>query len=263
MGVKATRDQDPIRREAIDRRLSDLLERALHDVSGRTPWQWDIDRQPNSIGTSHFIGTSGTREKGPLVRRDVKNPGVIPKNGLGSIAVMDVPVDDQYPVAFGCKRCRTHGNVVQQAEPHCAVCFSVMSRWSHGDEGDAFTLQLQGSDRLEAGAGGATGRCEGIRSGIRVGIDVSASLHAKTLQFAEVFDRVHPRQRFEVRFGSSDEVDAVFDVEIAYPIHHRKDPGLLLRVKCAPVVCIRARWANDDQHPSHTLGSSATGRRLT
>ena len=97
--------------------------------------------------------------------RDVENPGIIPKDGLGSVPVMDVPVDDQDPLTFCCKRCRTHGNIVQQAESHCAVCFSVMSRWSHGDEGDTFTLQLQGPDRLEAGTGGSTGRREGVRLG--------------------------------------------------------------------------------------------------
>jgi hypothetical protein len=53
---------------------------------------------------------------------------------------MDVPVDDQYPLTLRRKRCRTDGNVVEQTEPHCAVCFGVMSWWSHGDEGNAFTL---------------------------------------------------------------------------------------------------------------------------
>jgi hypothetical protein len=133
---------------------------------------------------------------------------------------MDVPVNDQHPVTFCRKRCRTHGNVVEQTESHCAVCFGVMSRWSRWDECDAFTLQLQGSDRLKAGTGGSTGRREGVRSGIRIGIDVSAALPAKALEFVEVLGRVHSRQSFEVRLRRTDVVDAIFEMKITHSIHH-------------------------------------------
>ena len=73
---------------------------------------------------------------------------------------MDVPIDDEYPVTLGGKCRRTDGDIVQETEPHCAVCFGVVSWWSHRNKGDAFTSTLQGSDCLETGAGGSTGRGE-------------------------------------------------------------------------------------------------------
>jgi hypothetical protein len=161
---------------------------------------------------------------------------------------MNIPVNNQHALTLGRKRCRTHRNVIEQAKSHCAVCVSVMSRWSHWDKGDAFTLQLQDSDRLEAGAGSSTGRREGVHAGMCICIDVSAALQAKPLEFVEVFGRVHPRQSSEVSFRRSDVLDGIVEVEITHSIHHREDPARLLRVECAPVVCIRTRWASDYQH---------------
>jgi hypothetical protein len=133
---------------------------------------------------------------------------------------MDVPIDDEHPLTSGCKCGRTHGNAVEQTESHCAVCFGVMSRWSHGDEGDAFTQPLQGPDRFEAGPGSSAGGREGVRSGICIGIDVSTALAAETIELAEILGRVHPSQGFEVRLRRADVVDAVFEMEIAHSLHH-------------------------------------------
>ncbi|MFZ0248715.1 MAG: hypothetical protein WAL61_02120, partial [Acidimicrobiales bacterium] len=128
MSIEATRHQNPIWSEVIDHRGRDLLKGALHDVSCGTPWQRDVDGEPHSVGTSNFLASSRTREQRPLMGRDIENAGVIPEDGLGAIPVMDVPVDDQHPLTLRRKRCRTHGNVVEQAESHCAVRFCVMTR---------------------------------------------------------------------------------------------------------------------------------------
>ena len=161
---------------------------------------------------------------------------------------MNVPVNNQHTLTLCRKRCRTHRNVVEQAESHCAVCVSVMSWWSHGDEGDAFTLQLQDSYRLKAGAGSSTGRSEGVHAGMCIWIDVSTALQAKHFEFIEVFGRVHPRQSSEICFRRSDVLDGIVEMEITHSIHHREDPARLLRVECAPIMCIRTRWAGDYQH---------------
>ena len=57
---------------------------------------------------------------------------------------------------------------------------------------------------------------------------------------------MHPLERIKVCFRSTDIVDVIFEVEITHPVHHRKDPALLLRVKCAPVVGTHSRWTSDD-----------------
>ena len=67
MGIESTRHKDPIWREAIDHRVSDLLESALHDVSGGTSWQGDVDREPDGVGASHLLSSPGTREERPLM----------------------------------------------------------------------------------------------------------------------------------------------------------------------------------------------------
>ena len=63
MGIEATRHQDPIWRKAIDRRVSDLLESALHDVSGGAPWQGMLTVRPTAFGppTSSALPVPGNK----------------------------------------------------------------------------------------------------------------------------------------------------------------------------------------------------------
>ena len=67
MSIEATRHQDPIWREAIDHRVSDLLESALYDISGGAPWQGDVDREADRVRTSDLFGSPCAREQGPLM----------------------------------------------------------------------------------------------------------------------------------------------------------------------------------------------------
>jgi hypothetical protein len=65
---------------------------------------------------------------------------------LSPIAVVDVPVDNEYSLPPRRQGCRADGDVVKQAEPYGAVGFGVMTGWPHGDEGHAFSLSLQRGD---------------------------------------------------------------------------------------------------------------------
>src|ERR1700722_8897991 len=98
--------------------MSDLLKSTSNNVTGRTSGYWNVDGEADCVGASDFFGLACAREKRPLMGRDVENLGIIPKDGLCPIAVVDVPVDDEHSLALRRQCCRADGNVVEQAEPH-------------------------------------------------------------------------------------------------------------------------------------------------
>jgi hypothetical protein len=73
---------------------------------------------------------------------------------LRAVAVVHVPVDDQYPLAL-VDQCRGRdGDVVQQAKAHRPVRQGVVSGGTHRDEANTVAATLQFLDDRETGPGG-------------------------------------------------------------------------------------------------------------
>jgi hypothetical protein len=70
------------------------------------------------------------------VQTDIQDRGILFKDVLGSIAMVDVPIEDGYlrqPVIALRVSC-TNGNVIKEAETHGPVALGMMSRRSDGTE---------------------------------------------------------------------------------------------------------------------------------
>ena len=66
---------------------------------------------------------------------DVEHPGVVPEDGLGPVAVVGVPVEDQHPFPFGGQVGRCHRHVVEEAEAHGPGRQGVVAGRPHSQEG--------------------------------------------------------------------------------------------------------------------------------
>ncbi len=100
MGVEAGRYQHPGRTERLDDRGSHPLEGILDDVAGRPRWQRQVHRQAGSMRASHLGRPPSSWVARPLVEGDIQHPGVVPEDGLGAVAVVNIPIDDGDPLTL-------------------------------------------------------------------------------------------------------------------------------------------------------------------
>src|SRR5690349_22914089 len=73
---------------------------------------------------------SGTGIPRPLMHRHEMDVGLVLDERLSSVAVMDIPIDDENPaesVLFA-RIVRGDRDVAEQAEPHCSIVDGVVSR---------------------------------------------------------------------------------------------------------------------------------------
>ena len=113
-----------------------------------------------------------------LVGRGIEDGRVGPDDGLGAVAVVDVPVDDgdaagavgALGVAGG------DDGVVEEAEAHGPVGLGVVTRRAHGAERVRDEAGHHRVDREHCGAGGPRGRDEALRRQRRVGVEPGEAL---------------------------------------------------------------------------------------
>jgi hypothetical protein len=121
VGVEPGRDEQQLGLERAHGRLDELVERAEVVVVVGAGRQRDVQRRLVPLARP-----ARSREERPLVQRDVEDARVVPEDGLRSVAVVDVPVDDRDPLRLvGPRRDR---DAVDEAEAHLAVRERVVSR---------------------------------------------------------------------------------------------------------------------------------------
>ena len=91
------------------------------------------------------------------MHRDEVDRRIIFDQRLGTVAVMDVPVDDQHPfcAVFPPRVVRRDGCVTEQAEAHRAIVQRVVARGPHRTEA-AHILGKGEIDRVEGATGAGT-----------------------------------------------------------------------------------------------------------
>ena len=147
--IESARHQYPIGGEVLDHATRFMIQRRAHHVARRSWRQGQIHRQPGCTDTPHLVGASGARIQRVLVSRDVENVGIVPKDRLGAVAMVHIPVEDEDAFTECRARRRRDGDVVHQAESHGSRGRGVMTRWAHRDEGKTFPAALEFCQRLE------------------------------------------------------------------------------------------------------------------
>lgn len=155
VGIEAARDQHELRSKPPGRRDQDSLEDA--DVLGvaATRRHRDVEGVAAAAPSPDFRGSAGSGVVGILVGRDVEDTRILFERMLAAVAVMDIPVQNQnaFYSVLGLERPSRDGDVVDQAETHCAVRFGMVSGWT--DRGHARSGVSGGdpSNEVDAAAG--------------------------------------------------------------------------------------------------------------
>src|SRR5688572_18080429 len=129
--VKAGRNQNEIRNEAGRGLVDPSLECGDVLIRRKTRAHREI---PDAAAGTAVVRRTGTRIPGPLVHRHEANVRLILDERLSPVAVVHVPVDDEYPLqsVASARVVRGECNVAEQAKSHRAVSDCVMSRGADG-----------------------------------------------------------------------------------------------------------------------------------
>jgi hypothetical protein len=199
MSIEACGYKNPGRSEIIDYWARDFLDCSAHDVTGSSRRKWNVDCVAQSIRTAYLASCSGSWEQPSLVRRDVQDIGVVPKDRLSPVPVMDVPIDDEHALSDIGESSSSDCDVVEEAEPERAIAQGVMARGASGDERHPVRLVSQFLDRRQAGSCGLAGRVPRFGSGVSVGVKISAAALAEHLQLVEIARCMHPAELCPIR----------------------------------------------------------------
>ena len=165
--VEAGRDEDHLRREAVEPAHPVLLDQGAHRRPARVRRHRHVD---HVVAQRHGAAVRIERMLEDARHQDALVAG---DDVLGAVAVMDVEVDDRDPLeaAHVERMARRDGDVVEEAEAHRLLARRVVAGRAHGAEG---VVDLAVDDRVgggDGGAGGAQHRVQGAGRSDRVGVE--------------------------------------------------------------------------------------------
>ena len=112
-----------------------------------------------------------------LMDRGQKQAGVIFHHGLGSVAVMDIKVDDCYSgEAKALGKPRGNGHIAKDAKAHSRARFCMVPRWPDGAEGPVMMAINQTRHRIDNRASRAPGCRDTARRKKSVGVQLMQAL---------------------------------------------------------------------------------------
>lgn len=154
VGIKASADEDELGLEAVGEGFDFGLDGLDDFAGGGFGVEGEIDGEAKSWTGAGFLFGTGAWIEGEAVGGEETDLGVCPEGILGSVTVMDIPIDDED--AF--ETCEEgffggDGHIVEEAEAHGAGGEGVVSGWSDGGEGESI---FAGEDTAD-GIAGCTG----------------------------------------------------------------------------------------------------------
>jgi len=243
VSVVSCADQQPIGVVLTEDRRDDLVPGHPVGVAGCSCRHRDIDRGPDAGPLADFFGPPFVRIEGKLVGADVKDPRIPIEHRLGSVAVVDVPIDHRYPCSPGGQEAGGHSNVVEYTEPHRPVGRGVMTGRPEGKEAD---LQILGS--LDLFDSSRTGSCRpqcgfpARRHHDCVGIEVSTAGPTEPLHSIEIGREVNEFEHLSGRRGWDQFPD--WKVGVLNTMLHRPQAGDALRMMRAGLMLAKTRMGH-------------------
>ncbi len=118
MGVVAGADQEPVGPKTLQGRDHKAVHCRPVDVPAGPGRHGDIDNGPGRRAASRLFDPARARIERKLVEGDVEDIGFLVEHFLGSVPVMNIPIDDGHPPTLRPQPGRRYRNVVEEAEPH-------------------------------------------------------------------------------------------------------------------------------------------------
>ena len=243
MGVEAGRRQHPRGLEALGQGDDDLVDQGAVGVAGGAGGHGHVHVGAPARAVAALVHETGARVERVLVGRDVGDPGVAPEHGLGAVAVVDVPVHDQDPLAPTGENGRGHGDVVQEAEAHGLAGQGVVARRAHGEEGGLPLAPVEALDGVGPRPRGLHGDLPRRRSRPGIGVDGAPSPGAEGGQGVEVLAGVHQLQLGPGGGPGREGEHGFVDAGRCDPPQHCGQPRRALRVTRAGLVVEEAAVA--------------------
>ena len=197
--VEAGADDEEIRVEVFQDGQHDLLERESVDAVVGASFEGYVDGGSFRVPASDLRQEPRARKEGRLVERGVQHVRVFPKNVLGAVAVVHVPVEDRHALgAAAASMVRGDGRVVEEAEAHGLRARRVVSGRTHEREPEVVEAIEDRVDHRHASARGSLRSVDGPGGDERVGVEVSLAT-TPGLEPREVLLRVREEQVLEGR----------------------------------------------------------------
>jgi hypothetical protein len=137
MGVETRREEDKLGLKVSQSRGQGFLKVVEEIAVGTAGGDGNIQRQTLSRAESAFTGGTGAGIMRILVDAKKEHRFVGLKGVLGTIAVVDVPIDDRHALnpAFGAQIMRGDRHIIKKTKAHYLVEFGVVARRPNTAEG--------------------------------------------------------------------------------------------------------------------------------
>src|SRR5438876_504246 len=181
---------------------------------------------------------------------------------LGTVAVVDIPIDDQDPMqaVLVSRIVRGDGNVTEQAEPHCTIVYGVMSGRTHGGKAPWIDAGRREINCCENAAGSSNSSVPGPTARHRIRVKASSTLLRDYSDRADVGRIVRKSQLFDGGVPPLDVLDIMkcFWIVPKRPRDGAETPDVL---GVSPSGVVSAAVAVRDERSPHCAGAYSTGRR--
>jgi hypothetical protein len=188
---------------------------------------------------------------------DVEDRRFVPEQVLGAVAVMDIPIDDHYPLTGVDKGGRGHGHVVQEAETHGPIGPSMVARGA-GRHEDGSVMGAGGLYGHQSGPGSHAGVLPGGGPGVGVGVEFPAAGCAELLESLQMGRGMHPDQALGRSRGCRHIEQVGAEVEVLDAAHGSAHSRRALGMS-GMVVVTRIQRFDDDQHGASVVVCGTVG----
>lgn len=175
MGVVAGGNQDPIWLKLLNNRCDDSAKGMAIDVATRSGRKRQVDGKAGSRPASHLVNPSAPRVERKLVQRQVEDIGILFKEVLGAVAVMNVKINDGHSLSAVDQVSSRNGDVVEKAKPHRLPRHRMVTRRTNGQEGEVCVTAAKVGDSLNAGTRSPQCGIPTRFDRVRVGVEVAAT----------------------------------------------------------------------------------------
>lgn len=253
VGIEPGGEEEKLRFKVFDGGLDGRIEGIDVEVDAGAGRERDIEGGVFAVADTDFVLFTGVRVQGQLMNAAEEDGGAFVKDVLGSVAVVDIPVEDADPFDAVCLLgvVGRNGDIIEEAKAHRFFGTGVVTGRAHEIEG---ALESPLEDGINTGNGSACGEGSGaIGIGADEGfseVDGVATGQAGLFNEGPVFRTVDGLDPFGGSRLRSLPVEAILEFLLAKGVLNALHPFRSLGVAIAGIVvqAIRVVKKGNRQH---------------